>query len=267
MPSKPNKVKPRIRVPQPLCPFCKDTVRADEAKAACALCMAWHHEECWRELERCACCASSKPATSQSASAPGGPLTEPRSERVAPISASLPHTLELREAPGELSFSGVARHSPLDLLATSSAVMIDLALLAKLALGDSDLVLGASFGSFLSFVVFSALITAAHFLAVRSFFKHREVVVREHLLTVSTGPFYTHTVTIATSNLSQLHCQRNRPATEQGGDFSLIATPLVGSPRELASGLSVAEAYYLEKKLEAALGITNRPVPGEAFGL
>lgn len=39
------------------CPFCREDVRLEAgAWLACALCLARHHQGCWRELGRCASC-------------------------------------------------------------------------------------------------------------------------------------------------------------------------------------------------------------------
>lgn len=41
----------------PRCPFCREDVRLEAgAWLACALCLARHHQGCWRELGRCASC-------------------------------------------------------------------------------------------------------------------------------------------------------------------------------------------------------------------
>lgn len=38
------------------CPYCHDAVTGSQSKTACDSCMAWHHKECWQELQRCGTC-------------------------------------------------------------------------------------------------------------------------------------------------------------------------------------------------------------------
>jgi hypothetical protein len=47
-----------LRVEHPVCPFCKDEVRA-APQQACGACRAWHHADCWTENGgRCAACGA-----------------------------------------------------------------------------------------------------------------------------------------------------------------------------------------------------------------
>lgn len=47
----------RQREVAPRCPFCHEEVRVEAGGwLVCALCLARHHQECWQEAARCACC-------------------------------------------------------------------------------------------------------------------------------------------------------------------------------------------------------------------
>lgn len=56
-------MSPEVRSKRPRCPFCHEPVEADDVKAGCSACMAWHHADCLAESGRCAACsqASTEP--------------------------------------------------------------------------------------------------------------------------------------------------------------------------------------------------------------
>lgn len=43
------------------CPYCHDTVEQVAERAACAHCLAVHHQACWREHGSCAACGQDEP--------------------------------------------------------------------------------------------------------------------------------------------------------------------------------------------------------------
>jgi len=48
-----------VRVEQPRCPYCHDTIATGTPQLACNSCRAWHHQDCWGEAgKRCAACGS-----------------------------------------------------------------------------------------------------------------------------------------------------------------------------------------------------------------
>lgn len=49
-----------IVVAKPRCPYCHDDIQAEDQKWGCALCMAWHHQSCFDDLNKCATCDSVK---------------------------------------------------------------------------------------------------------------------------------------------------------------------------------------------------------------
>jgi hypothetical protein len=54
---------PRVEVEGPRCPYCHESIGADDGKTACEACMAWHHRGCWQEHGACSACGRTASAT------------------------------------------------------------------------------------------------------------------------------------------------------------------------------------------------------------
>lgn len=49
-----------VQVQRDRCPYCHDPVAPSQEKLSCDGCMAWHHEECWREHGSCSACGTER---------------------------------------------------------------------------------------------------------------------------------------------------------------------------------------------------------------
>jgi hypothetical protein len=85
-------------------------------------------------------------------------------------------------------------------------------------------------------------------------------------LSIRSGPVWPGTVEIPSSSIDQLYCKQRVSQGRNGPSVSheLWASLRDGTSRKLlANGLSDDQALYLEQRIEHALGITDRPMPGE----
>lgn len=84
-----EKVDLRVQGGGPLrCAYCHDSVPSED-RAACADCLAVHHEGCWRESGRCASCQGARPLFAPGAAAPPAPAPLPVRTAPRPVPAQM----------------------------------------------------------------------------------------------------------------------------------------------------------------------------------
>lgn len=97
-------------------------------------------------------------------------------------------------------------------------------------------------------------------------FNRTYITVNRRDLILRSGPIRWSSGTFAASTLDQLYCKESILRGRNGTTISheVWATFRDGTTRKiLANGMSAQQALYIEQQIEMALGIPDRPVPGE----
>ncbi|MGE0706671.1 MAG: hypothetical protein AB7N76_05335 [Planctomycetota bacterium] len=254
-------------VQHPRCPYCHGQVQPHERKTACDQCMTWYHEECWKELGRCASCNAAGAVAPKADGAP----KQRRPQRQLQPRVALPQGMTLEEDGGGLRIA-YRWFTWSTLFLTFFCVFWDGFLCFWYGMASTmfakDGVNGPGLIFFLFPLIHVAVGAGLTYFVLCSYLNRTTIAVRGDELSIRHGPLpWFGNQDLRASDLAQLYCTQEISRGSKGGtsiSYSLHALDQRQRKTKLLSGLQDADQVrFIEQELERHLGIEDQPVRGE----